>query len=1051
MIPEITECPTTTASEHAEDEDAFAPLPRPEQPSHHHHHPHGQGWNRRRRRRLLFPEDATAIVDYPHQNPIDNTTTPTSTPMNHSSRLCHPIRECTNDDDDDGDGEEAPFDEAHCGDRFLQTNNSSNRNTTTNDTTKKVSWLGPLSAVPLQTAATPHPHSIVRSSSRCSRMGSGTASIHPQQLQNPTPTPLTESQKQLDSEINNDNTATTLAIPNDMHAHDFAKLKLQVQVAQRRADRHRVAAKLTDRVQDVTQHRALWQHYQQLEQSIQEQQQEQEQSLDTTSNNTNVSGSTEQKNSGSTPISPKAAPQTTTPNSTTGSPRGYLRRRKNTRGAASATTVGGKTNNNSTDDVDNRAWSTATNSPSKESKLRNRRRRHTKQHQQEAENEDPQSLDRSDSFQLLKNKNQSGSWYFDFDDEFCMTQQQQASSNAAGKSTTNAPGNSGSSNHSQADLSLLSEASMKVQRRLYKEKERQRQMKKAAAKAQGQQANQMACGVPDGGGVLQINATTPVTQNGRGQHKGILDGTEQSGAFNPPSFGFAQQLLAVSGDDQVRMATEILQARNRSGMRNLEVEFRSPDANNSSRINASQYPDHENGSTVSDLDDTVSFSSMVSNSYGNNNHAASNSSMNDYGVKRRRRRSDQRGHDYGADHSSFVSDDDSSLGQQEHQTIDPEKVVFDFKSILQRRLDIEERLRALISMDDDENVDDTNETSLVTTTVNVLPTQQQVAIESGYSSQDGRVAPAVVSPCEGAEMLRVQRGNDPMDANYFMNHAIDNSFPGSPPSQFVPQSAATTTTTTINLNSREVTRIPVTPQQMEEKSHSTSLSVSDVRKPLSFEVEPSSSSLIAKTARGMKSEGAASSRTVRQTISDTSTETQQIKPHISSNIVPSPGDGQSENNSFESAESDSSIHISMPYLDSNKSFSFRHQSDHVQGDESIEASLNSNSAKNTLHVNGISRFSLLPSSFKSDADDDSVLANHSLNSLYDNEGMEDGRALNSLSGNAVAPRRTGILDDALDTLHLADQVEAQVKGILSRYRDENHDKEPILVSPAANT
>jgi hypothetical protein len=488
---------------------------------------------------------------------------------------------------------------------------------------------------------------------------------------------------------------------------NFSKLQLQVAVAAKHSLKQRVITKIDDRLQDVQQHRQLWDEYHAIQKELQkpvaaevappDTERTIESSVDAISSNNE---------------NPIKKEETVT------SVRRRRRRRflhsKRLRDAALSEVqppVVTVVEYDMEDDIS----VISKHKPSKSPKKSSTRRATTsdqastktsetnpktpRQRRQRASNPPIVTSESSTTSQPSKEHKRVSSfdlhetqtWFFDFQEEFVLS----AEPVAKGSTTIVTPTGELISNvgkvKSQSDLSLLSASSLEVQRQLYAEKRRLRKMKQSS----GIEID------------TALNDDTPPIRNGPRLSRysdGLSTGSARSDNSNTsydygptrrrllserhhpsgiPAAGSAQQILEASTEEEkLRIAREILKMRS---VTHMEVAFTSKSVDADAE---------DTGSFVSDLDETSSFTSLANSSYASNN---------DYGVKRRIRRSFQyQAEDENTDDPSVVSEVSLDLSQtksverKNRQLGNANVPVYDFQSIVQRRLDIEERLRALM-------------------------------------------------------------------------------------------------------------------------------------------------------------------------------------------------------------------------------------------------------------------------------------------------------------------------------------------------------------------
>jgi hypothetical protein len=775
--------------------------------------------------------------------------------------------------------------------------------------------LGPLSPVKIKTAPCVQPSSIcIRPPLLNTTATADAAASTINSMEAPPPPPPLHSNES--TNVDNDADAQLL--------HYFGKLKLQVAVAEQQSLKRKVVAKLDDRVVDVTHHRNVWQQYQQIQQKVQVE-----------TNAANPCGATESAlaEQDSPPPSPPPLPPAekgvtkaaTTPSSQT--MQKASRRQRRRRGVAKEASLKDQTPKKSSETL------------SSTSRV-SRRQRGTK------------SADSDASFHVPPTK----SWLFDFDDEFQLAE--------------SAPPAAAPPRPNSDNWSLLSEASMAVQRRLYAEKQRQRQFKAAAAAATTT-PTPVSSGLRDTS--MLARDDTPVARNtGRtALHHGDDNLANMEVAFCSPA------ITATAATTSTAAAREATGAA--ATAKNVP------------------YAEADNCSLVSDLDDSQSFSSLASNRY-------------DYGVPRRQRRAaaSRRQQDEiggGAEHSScLVSDDDYSVGgSQKGVNAVAEPVVFDFQSVLQRRLDIEARLRALIAMDDDhsnqaasdqvavsseEAVDHDDDLGLEEE-LGAFPKSAETTLVPASMTADGPrkggeafALSAIVSPLNrnataASSNLCAQRSSD---AERHLCSVTNDAFPASPP--------------------------PPPPATCHGKTLNPAVVTPSVGREHLFQSRPT-----ANFVRGTG--GSCTAQTALQT-----NPTRVVSPENVSN-----------NESFESTESPG--FMTVPYLGVKQSLG------RPKSFDETDSLLASPSLNGTDCSESNSRRNLHESFLESGLDEISMVANQSMSSEYGVPIHVESLECSLVHNDARGTRKTCVMEDAQDTLLLADQVETRVKDILHRYRNEN--------------
>jgi hypothetical protein len=771
--------------------------------------------------------------------------------------------------------------------------------------------LGPLSPVKIKTAPCVQPSSIcIRPPLLNTTATADAAACTINSMEAPPPPPPSLHSKE-STNVDTDADAQLL--------HYFGKLKLQVAVAEQQSLKRKVVAKLDDRVVDVTHHRNVWQQYQQIQQKVQVE--------------TNAAKPCEATESALAeqdsppPSSPPPPEKGVTKAATSQTMQKASRRQRRRRGVAKEASLKDQTPKKSSETL------------SSTSRV-SRRQRGTK------------SADSDASFHLPQTK----SWLFDFDDEFQLAESARPAAPPPRPNSDN--------------WSLLSEASMAVQRRLYAEKQRQRQFKAAAAAA--------------------ATTTTPVSS-------GLRD-TSMLARDDTPVARNTGRTALHHGDENLA---------------NMEVAFCSPAiaattsaaaaceaTGNAATAKNAPFVEADNCSLVSDLDDSQSFSSLASNRY-------------DYGVPRRQRRAaaaaaSRRQQDEiggGAEHSScLVSDDDYSVGSsQKGVNAVAEPVVFDFQSVLQRRLDIEARLRALIAMDDDHSNQAASDQVAVSTEeavdhdddlglaeeLGAFPKSAETTLVPASMTADGPrkggeefALSAIVSPLNrsataASSNLCAQRSSD---AERHLCSVTNDAFPASPP--------------------------PPPPDTRHGKTLNPAVVTPSVGREHLFQSRPT-----ANFVRGTG--GSCTAQTALQT-----NPTRVVSPENVTN-----------NESFESTESPG--FITVPYLGVKQSLG------RPKSFDETDSLLASPSLNGTDCSESNSRRNLHDSFLESGLDEISMVANQSMSSEYGMPIHDESLECSLVHNDARGTRKTCVMEDAQDTLLLADQVETRVKDILHRYRNEN--------------
>ena len=361
---------------------------------------------------------------------------------------------------------------------------------------------------------------------------------------------------------------------------------------------------------------------------------------------------------------------------------------------------------------------------------------------------------RSNSFDL----HQTETWFFDFQEEFQNVPNHETKPALINPSPVDNYNNHMSSNNSQANLSLLSANSLDVQRRLYAEKRRQRKI------ATGSNMT-VTTSTPKGLPGFLLTDDTPLARNGtnRGSHRTVSSydyGPSSDG--RTPLFsdvrstpcdmgGSAQEIYNAPNEaEKLRIAKEILRRRN---VTNMEVTFTTP--KHTRRNNA--MVTNENGE-IFDVDNS-SFISDLDESYTSHHTNRDNQSISsyDYGPQRRpARRTKRQNMDADVeDQASIVSDVSFDLSHKLDNLANDVGATsnasnskdlhtksnskYDFQSIVQRRLDIEERLRALMSSDDPELIPSSSNTankSVAALVACSIKTSKVVSDSSLLSSDD---------------------------------------------------------------------------------------------------------------------------------------------------------------------------------------------------------------------------------------------------------------------------------------------------------------------------
>ena len=234
------------------------------------------------------------------------------------------------------------------------------------------------------------------------------------------------------------------------------------------------------------------------------------------------------------------------------------------------------------------------------------------------------------------------------------------------------------SNNSQAELSLLSESSMEAQRRFFAEKRRQRKLKKKGTTTNPTGIELDLEDTP----IVRNNNNSPRRRRRRSSSSNSIGSTSSSSVHSINDYGpprkcrntprAAQELSAARAGSTKRLAKDILQSRS---LTDMEVAFcTTPESNNNDCGD-------DNVSLVSDLDDNFS------NTSGSHYYKGGN----DYGVCRRRRCSNKG--------SAAVVDDkdrpNDAAMMLDHST-----------SVIQRRLEIEARLKELILTNNKDHTDE---------------------------------------------------------------------------------------------------------------------------------------------------------------------------------------------------------------------------------------------------------------------------------------------------------------------------------------------------------
>jgi hypothetical protein len=766
--------------------------------------------------------------------------------------------------------------------------------------------LGPLSPVKIKTALCVQPSSI---------------RIRPP----PTLNTTTTMEAPAAPLHNNESTAEDDADDVSM-LHYFGKLKLQVQVAEQQSQKRKVVAKLDDRVVDVTHHRNVWQQYQQIQQCVQ-----------VVVEHAPLGGVRESNLAEQDSQSPPSPNENAT-QAATAAAAAPSKQKANQRRGVGVAKKGSR--NDKTPKKSSESMSTTS---------RLSRRQRGKKSDSNASSSLQQQQQRTDSFQLL---HQTQSWFFDFDDEFQLAE-------SAALPPLQPPNNKNSDN-----LSLLSEASMAVQRRLYAKKQRQRQLKKAAA-ATMTMTTPAESSTPRNESMLRDD--TPVARNGMAHH-----GEDDDMAIMEVAFCSPATTAAAAGAPTTATAS---------------------------------YAEPDNYSLVSDLDDSQSFSSLASNRY-------------DYGVPRRHRRAaaaasrqlDEIGG--GADHSSLVSDDDYSVGNSRNSAAAAEPVVFDFQSVLQRRLDIEARLRALIAMDDDQHSNQAASDQVV------VSSDEAVDHDDDSGREELGAFPKSAEMARTTTVVQASRTADgPMEGSgkaFALSAIVSPLNRGTSASLSV--CAQRSSDSERHLCSVTSDAFPVSPDTRHgEKMNPAVVVTPSVGREHFFHTKP--------TANSRRGGGTYIAQTAPQT-----NPTRVVSPENVAN-----------NESFESTESPG--FMTVPYLGVKQSLGRPKSFDET---DSLRASPSLNG---TDCSESNSRRNLHDSFLESGLDEISMVANQSMSSEYEVPIHEESLECSLVHDDARGgTRKTCVMEDAHDTLLLADQVEARVKDILHRYRNENSENRSGLTN-----
>ena len=659
-----------------------------------------------------------------------------------------------------------------------------NRHATDSKLNHRLEKLGPLSPVKLKTSHCVSPQSIrVYHENDIPAIHSVSTSIKSNIDQSDPLTPTT-----LDTVPHATRDGPPLAPPNDAAAidtrtiHNFSKLQLQIQVAARQAQKERFIHKVEDRMNDVQQHRQLWDVYQQIQDTVVNQDVSQVDTKTIQANtNSNIPASQDDMTPSENETTTNGVKLQTGDQSDIGpvrpprrrKPRRFLRKGTVKEEAKSPSIpfpkpiveydleeeipiitkkkiasprramLGGhksKSSSNVTASIVNDVTTSETASHPVDTADASSTKKHPRV--------------RSNSFDL----HQTETWFFDFQDEFHTDPTQNKNKSTASQNLLPVDPynnmNNVSSNNSHANLSLLSANSLEVQRRLYAEKRRQR--KKASAA--------VVSTTPNGPPSIHLSdGHTPLARNGT--NRGSSHRTVSSYDYGPSSKGrlplfsdvrsspflgggSAQDLYNAPNEaEKLRIAKEILKRRN---VTNMEVTFATPKPARRTHVT------NENGEN-SEIDNS-SFVSDLDESYTSHHTNRSNQSVTnyDYGPQRRMSRRSRRLDGDAEDQSSIVSDVSFDLSHKLDTPLNMDNVgalnnnnndennptksssTYDFQSVVQRRLDIEERLRALLSSDDAES---TSPSSNIDNTKNVNQSLAAVAADTN-GSRNYRLPPA---------------------------------------------------------------------------------------------------------------------------------------------------------------------------------------------------------------------------------------------------------------------------------------------------------------------
>ena len=443
---------------------------------------------------------------------------------------------------------------------------------------------------------------------------------------------------------------------------NFSKLQLQIAVAAKHSLKQRVITKIDDRLQDVQQHRQLWDEYHSIQKELQ--QHNAAEQVETVSDTAPC------------PEAVERPPVQTATSVRRRRRRRFLQNRKPRKDVVEEE----KTPSVEYDLEDDSSLVSTSKPPRKP-----RRRNHTaarrtledevsaktpRQPPVTSENSTtsttsrpPKEHKRVASFDL----HETQTWFFDFQEEFVPPKETTVVTPCIISSSSVEKVKSSS----QSDLSLLSASSLEVQRQLYAEKRRLRTGKDTPT----------TTSIPG----MATNDDTPPVRNGTRPPRDVRSTAHSVSSSGYSDYGptkrrlplerrnlpSAQQLLeAPNEEEKLRLAREILKGRS---VTHMEVAFAAASA------------EEDNGSFMSDLDESASYTSLANSSFASNN---------DYGVKRRVRRSFASEEDEPSVVSE-VSWDVSQSDRKQRSLGNTNVPVYDFQSIVQRRLDIEERLRAL--------------------------------------------------------------------------------------------------------------------------------------------------------------------------------------------------------------------------------------------------------------------------------------------------------------------------------------------------------------------